>query len=364
MPTNIILNGDFSSGSANWSGTDIEASHSENTYLGNGETDNTVAEVNGSANKTTIMEQEFTLTNAVETEITFDAALRTSNTAVDSDGFIVEILDSDGNVLVTQNIYPQTNSLTSYSIDVDFPPGGGDYTLRLTELGPISDSYGAVVDNISILVCFTQDTVIETTSGSSAIKDLKIGDWVKTANGPQQIRWIGQRSITADMQEKNAKLRPVTIRKGALGQGLPRADLKVSRQHRMYAQSPIAQRMFDTSKVLLAAIKLTELPDIFVADEAEDVAYFHMLFDAHQVVYANGAPSESLYTGPEALRAISPEAQDELKTLFPALFGPQIAPESAAYIPEPRRQRRFIERLKRSKRSLLDSKPVLGAVSA
>jgi len=50
------------------------------------------------------------------------------------------------------------------------------------------------------------------------------------------------------------------------------------------------------------------------------VTYIHLMFDAHQIVIANGAPSESFYPGPMALAALSDPVRDELRTLFPDLF--------------------------------------------
>ena len=49
---------------------------------------------------------------------------------------------------------------------------------------------------------------------------------------------------------------------GALGNGLPRRDLLVSRQHRMLVRSSIAGRMFGDKEVLVAAHHLTALPGV------------------------------------------------------------------------------------------------------
>ena len=50
------------------------------------------------------------------------------------------------------------------------------------------------------------------------------------------------------------------------------------------------------------------------------MTYYHLLFDRHEVVLAEGAWSESLYTGPEALRGLTPEAREEMAVLFPSLI--------------------------------------------
>ena len=128
-------------------------------------------------------------------------------------------------------------------------------------------------------------------------------------NGPQTVRWIGRRAYGLNALTQNPKLRPIQIKAGALGNGLPERDLLVSRQHRMMADSKIAERMFATREVLIPAIKLTALPDIFIDECIENFEYFQLLFNRHEVIYVEGAPSESLYTGPEALKALNPAAR-------------------------------------------------------
>ncbi len=136
-------------------------------------------------------------------------------------------------------------------------------------------------------------------------------------NGPQTIRWIGSRryalSETTDTCDKS---RPVRIMAGALGSGLPRQDLLVSRQHRMLISSSIAARMFGCNEALIAAIQLTAMPGINVDNSIRDIAYFHLIIDRHEVVFAQGAPAESLLVGARSLSAVSAEARQEILTLF------------------------------------------------
>ena len=47
--------------------------------------------------------------------------------------------------------------------------------------------------------------------------------------------------------------------------------------------------------------------------------YFHLLFDRHEIVRSNGAETESLYTGAEALKSVGPAARAEIMDLFPEL---------------------------------------------
>ncbi|WP_298909603.1 Hint domain-containing protein [uncultured Aliiroseovarius sp.] len=203
------------------------------------------------------------------------------------------------------------------------------------------------------VTCFTAGTLIETDRGPVAIEDIHEGDQVLTSDGLKPVRWIGQSPVSSLQLLDNPKLFPIRIAAGALGIGLPKRDLLVSRQHRMLVQSPIARRMFGTSDVLVHAIKLTALPGIYVDQSVAEVTYYHMLFDDHQVVYAEGAPSESLYTGPEALKAISDEARDEVLALFPELADRDYTPEFATFAPDGKRQKKLVAR------HLKNGKPLL-----
>ena len=185
------------------------------------------------------------------------------------------------------------------------------------------------------LPCFTRGTLIATHNGLRAIEDLSAGDRVLTMdNGYQEIAWIGARKLDAIDLRMNTKLLPIRIKMGALGKGLPEQDLMVSPQHRMLVRSLIAKRMFGENEVLISANKLLPLDGINIVEDAENVEYFHMLFDHHEIVFANGAPSESLFTGPEALKSLDPEALEEITALFPEILLEDYLPQSARYIPK------------------------------
>ncbi|RJE82707.1 Hint domain-containing protein [Paracoccus onubensis] len=170
------------------------------------------------------------------------------------------------------------------------------------------------------LPCFTDGVMISTAGGTVRAGDIAVGDEVLTLdNGLQRVRWKSSRNLTAEDLAANPKLRPIRIKAGTLGNQTPASDLLVSPQHRILVRSRIAMRMFETDEVLVAAKQLLAIDGIEIADDIETVTYVHFLFDEHQVLFSNGAWSESLYTGPEALKAVGPAALEEIYTLFPEL---------------------------------------------
>lgn len=209
----------------------------------------------------------------------------------------------------------------------------------------------------SSIVCFGRGTLITLWDETTVpVEALKAGDRVLTKDGSvHAVRWIGSQKVTSFGMMAAPKLRPVRIQAGALGDGLPRQDLLVSAQHRVLVKSSIAGRIFGTDEVLVPAIKLVGLDGIEVAQDVPEIEYFHILFDQHRIIYSNGALTESLFTGPEALRAISPEARTEIVALFPEIIQPDFKPVAAGLIPKrPQAFKHLVERHGRHKKPLLE----------
>lgn len=121
----------------------------------------------------------------------------------------------------------------------------------------------------------------------------------------------------------------------------------------MLVRSRIAERMFGSSEVLVAAIKLTEMPGVFVDEEVEKIEYFHLLLDSHMTIVADGAPSESLFTGVEALKALGADARQELFSLFPEIQDVTNLPETCRLVPDNGRQKSLIARHLKNNKPLL-----------
>lgn len=179
-------------------------------------------------------------------------------------------------------------------------------------------SFGADIFDLPI-VCFAAGTMILTSQGERPVQDLRPGDLVWTRDhGYQPIRWHGRRDLGAADLAANPKMRPIRITAGALGPNLPARDLTVSPQHRILVRSQIAQRMFGAFELLVPARQLTDAPGIDEILDATAVSYIHLLFDRHEVIRSDGAETESLYPGPQTLKALR-HAAEEIFALFPEL---------------------------------------------
>ncbi|MBW6506389.1 MAG: Hint domain-containing protein [Rhodobacteraceae bacterium] len=177
----------------------------------------------------------------------------------------------------------------------------------------------ANIENITQVPCFTPGTLIETKAGPLPVERLRVGQKVLTRdNGFQRIRWIGRRGLCAGDLAANPALQPVLIRQGALGSGLPTADLRVSPQHRMLLSGARADLLFGEPEVLAAALHLVGQPGIERA-LCDSVTYLHMMFDAHEIILADGAWTESFQPGDGTLSGLDNAQRVELFAVFPEL---------------------------------------------
>jgi hypothetical protein len=123
----------------------------------------------------------------------------------------------------------------------------------------------------------------------------------------------------------------------------------------MLVSSPICQRMFGRTDVLVSALKLTALPGIWIDETVTEIDYIHLLFDQHEVVFAEGAPSESLLLQTEAMAALSAESVEEVRLLFPELGESGTFGTDARLIPKGSQQARLANRMAQNHRPALES---------
>ncbi|RVT81957.1 Hint domain-containing protein [Rhodobacteraceae bacterium CCMM004] len=158
--------------------------------------------------------------------------------------------------------------------------------------------------------CFTPGTRIAVPGGTRAVEELRPGDLVLTRDhGRQPIRWAGRAEV-----EGRGDMAPVRIGKGALGNV---RTLKVSPQHRMLLSGPRVELLFGHPEVLVPAVHLVD-GDLVRRAPTKTVTYLHVLFDRHEIITADGIPTESFHPG-EALLDGEGALRRELARLFPGV---------------------------------------------
>lgn len=225
-------------------------------------------------------------------------------------------LNADGTIDITTDSDFET---TSFTYEVDSVDGSG--TVLETDVGFVT---------VETIPCFVAGTMIETANGPRAVEGLQPGDMVMTRDdGPQPLRWIGQRAVPAV-----GKMAPIRIRENALGE---HGELMLSPLHRVLVKDAVAELMFGEAEVLIAAKDLVNDRSIR-AVEGGDVEYVHLLFDEHQVIYSEGLATESFLPGPQTAKSFEAEIVEEICTIFPELdpitgegYGPAVRPMLKRY---------------------------------
>ncbi|MGZ2259099.1 Hint domain-containing protein [Roseobacter sp. A03A-229] len=166
-------------------------------------------------------------------------------------------------------------------------------------------------------VCFTSAMRIETAQGPRRADQITPGMLLKTRDhGLQRVLWTGSRTAPAA-----ARFTPVHIAAGTLGST---DDLLVSQQHRVLLTGWQAEMLFGQPEVLVPARYLTDLPGVTLQIGGA-VTYHHFLLEEHAVLSSGGLWSESFHLGHQALRALLPEAHDQIRADFPELIGRETA---------------------------------------
>ena len=254
------------------------------------------------------------------------------DTAGDGIGDTVD--GGSGGAVVADNTAAPNEDWDVLDLRGSAPEGG---SLKVTETG--ADSNGNGVDGFvtfydandqevgrldfteieNVIPCFTPGTMISTPRGEVKVEDLQVGDRVITRdNGIQEIRWVGQRIMTGAELERAAHLKPVLIRQGALGKGMPERDMMVSPNHRVLISNFKTSLYFDEGEVLVAAKHLTDLDGVDIVDVSQTI-YIHVMFDQHEVILSDGAWTESFQPGDMTLGSMGSAQRKEIFELFPEL---------------------------------------------
>jgi Hint domain len=142
---------------------------------------------------------------------------------------------------------------------------------------------------------FAAGSCVLTDFGYRPVEELRCGDMVITRDsGLQPIRWIGRYAITPERGAAR-DFRPVCVAANAFGPGLPQGDLRLSPHHQIMLRHNDCEVLFGQWEVLVAAEFLLQNPKVYRSDQTCGFCYYHLLFDAHEIVHTNGLEAESLH---------------------------------------------------------------------
>lgn len=179
------------------------------------------------------------------------------------------------------------------------------------------ETLGLVGFELGAIPCFCPGDVIATPMGERRVETLETGCRVLTHDhGIQTV--LAALSVTVDVTT-SLDLAPIIIRKNAIAPNVPHTDLRVSPQHRMLVQGWRAELAFGETEVLVPAKALINDHSIVRDTAATSATYVHLAFEDHEILFSNGAASESLHAGYISKEKMNPAGREELFRLFPDL---------------------------------------------
>jgi Ni/Co efflux regulator RcnB len=136
--------------------------------------------------------------------------------------------------------------------------------------------------------CFLKGTTVRTAEGDRKIENLVVGDLLPTVfGGTRAIQWIGRYQYRKSDPAKAwvRSILPIRIARSALGPDVPHGDLYVTETHALLIDG-----------VLVQAGNLVNDTTITRYDprDLDELEYFHIKLERHDVIYAEGAPTETL----------------------------------------------------------------------
>jgi hypothetical protein len=190
----------------------------------------------------------------------------------------------DGAAITSVTGAPTLSTTSPYvtSTGITFKSGSNTYTFN-SNGGNIFFN-GAQAQNVVVAsgACYCRGTLVSTDRGEVAIENLRVGDLLLTASGEHlPVRWLGHRRLDITRRDDRTSVWPVLVRAGAFGDGLPRRDLWVSPEHKM-----VCGDVFIPAYLLLNGQTILQV-------ERDTVEYWHVEVDGHEIILAEGLPSES-----------------------------------------------------------------------
>ncbi|MGA0539330.1 Hint domain-containing protein [Neotabrizicola sp. VNH66] len=214
------------------------------------------------------------------------------------------LMSSDGNKV---ELVLLTVAGTAYALPLSPMAERAGYTLVAIDTAPEET-------RLSDLICvsFARGTLIALASGRQVpIESLSPGDRVLTRDhGPQVLRWLGRATLRGV-----GAFAPVVIPAGTLGNS---GDLIVSQHHRMFLYQRQRAAGLTTSELLVQARHLVDDETVYIR-EGGFVDWFSLVFDRHEIIYAEGIPAESLMVNDATVSRLPPEIAAEVQANFPGL---------------------------------------------
>lgn len=230
---------------------------------------------------------------------------------------LLTLIAPDGERLVIVTVRHGASG-TRYGLPLSPMRTQTDYTL----IDASADVGGVRLADV-ICVSFAAGTLITLPGGKQRpIEALRPGDMILTRDsGEQPVRWIGRAT-----QRATGSFAPVVISAGTLGN---LGNLVVSPHHRVFIYQRGPRRLGATAEILVQAKHLVDGDRVW-RREGGFVDYYSLIFDRHEIIFAEGIAAESLMVTDDSVRLLPDDLAGEITGRLPGLrHSPHFAGEAS-----------------------------------
>jgi Hint domain len=136
--------------------------------------------------------------------------------------------------------------------------------------------------------CLLRGTKVQTADGERKVEDVAIGDMLPTMlGGMRPVQWIARYSLKKSDPSKSwvKDALPIRIARSALAPNVPHTDLYVTPEHAL-----LIDGLLTPARNLINGATITR----YEPDDCNELEFFHIKLESHDVIYAEGAPVETL----------------------------------------------------------------------
>ncbi len=180
---------------------------------------------------------------------------------------------------------------------------------------------------------FARGTLLSTEHGNVAVEDLLPGDRIKTVDaGFQTLRWRGSTVLSSNARGQDPAMGKLTrIAADSFGMGRPMPDLVLGPRARLSHRANGVRTLTGADAALIFARDFIDGVNIVELTPPTVVQSYHLGFDNHHLLLANGVEVESMHPGPAHLLGLRGELLDLFLSCFPHKrdledFGPALLP--------------------------------------
>ena len=185
---------------------------------------------------------------------------------------------------------------------------------------------------------------VRTPCGPRRIENIRKGDLIVTRDsGLQAVRMVFSKTYSQQEISADPSLAPIRFRPRALGPMMPQQDLLLAPDHQVLVPGYRLADVPDTMSRLITARDIADRSDAaFVDKNFDEITYYNIVFDAHQIFCVNGLPVESFLPSKAKTKNMDKAVSGSLVELFPEFAKTETAfpvssyakPDDADYQPE------------------------------